>query len=77
MCVKMEKVLFYRAVTTLSLPAKSHQACFPGSCWEGKDHEPTKHLISLTKRQNLQYEIRFIVREPNNLVDYRIRCNRP
>lgn len=75
MCVKMEKVLFYLAVTALSLTAKSHQACFPGSCLEKtKDHKPTKHLNSLTEGRNLQYEIRFIVIEPNNLVDYRIRC---
>lgn len=67
MCVKTEKVLFYIALTTLSLTAKSHQACFPGSCLA------TKLSISLTERQNLQYDISFIVMEPNNLADYRIR----
>lgn len=76
-CVKTEKVLFYIAVTALSLRATgTHHIrhIFLEVVWKEKNQEPViKHSISLTEGQNLQYESRCIAMEPNDLVDYRIR----
>lgn len=58
--INTQKVLFYIAVTTLSVRATG-------------THHVLKPSISLTEGQNLQSEIRFIAMEPDDVVDYRIR----
>lgn len=73
MCIKTEKVLFDIARCPLR-PNLIRHVFLEVVCKKKKDSKPvTENTIFLTEGQNLQYQIRSIVMEPNSLVDDRIR----